>query len=219
MRVIIYKLYPSGRILINEFGKGGNNMDVVNGAIVSCWLCENNIDQNAIFCHSCGALQPPRETDYFRRMGFTRKFDIDLEQLDRHYMGFMRPFAPQRFKDKSSQEANFAERHLAFLATAFETLHDPIRRAQYLLDGDDIPHAFAAQKMLDLFEALEKADTPCVVDHLVAQVERQTEQALMEMASAFRTGKNVEAAKQLAILHQIDLFIVDARAKRHELEA
>lgn len=194
-------------------------MNIVDGAAGSCWLCETKVDENAIFCHNCGALQPPKEQDYFRRLGLSRKFDLELGQLDRHYKGFIRPFAPQRFKDKSSQEANFAERHLSILNTAYETLKDPIRRAMYLLEAEEIPHQDAALKFVDQFEELEEAEQPCVVDRLVAQIERQTEQALMEMASAFRTQKIAEAAKQLAYLQQIDLFIVDARIKRRELEA
>ena len=62
-----------------------------DGGIVACWSCRGPVTALALFCHTCGAVQPPRQVDHFARLGLARGFEVDLAELDRRY--FVRSYA------------------------------------------------------------------------------------------------------------------------------
>ena len=46
------------------------------GTVDSCWSCGTM--RAAHFCESCGKVQPPAPSDYFRFFGLTRKLNVDV---------------------------------------------------------------------------------------------------------------------------------------------
>src|SRR5215813_7970957 len=102
--------------------------------LVACWSCHGPVAPAALFCHVCGAVQPPRGRDHFARFGFAPAFEIDAGELDRRYFAFQRNLHPDRFARRSARERAIAESQSASLNQAYEILKDPLQRAGYLLE-------------------------------------------------------------------------------------
>ena len=113
----------------------------------------------ALFCHTCGAAQPPAQLDHFRRLGLEPDFDVDLDMVEKRYLGFQRAIHPDRFATKPAKERVLAERQAVALNEAYEVLKDPLRRAAYLLGLNGIDAAVSKDETVRdpelLMEAME----------------------------------------------------------------
>jgi len=50
--------------------------------LTSCWSCKGPVAGQALFCHTCGAIQPPGQLDRFRRLVAARQEIVDEMQHD-----------------------------------------------------------------------------------------------------------------------------------------
>jgi molecular chaperone HscB len=175
--------------------------------IVGCWSCHGPVAGRALFCHTCGAVQPPGQLDHFARLGMERDFQIDSAELDRRYFGFQRNLHPDRFARRSAKERAIAESQSASLNQAYETLKEPLSRAAYLLELAGIRSAAAHAATVDdeelLTEALEnrealmEADTLDAVDALTAKALASSIACLNDLGKAF-AANDLERANRLA---------------------
>ncbi|WP_049973795.1 zinc ribbon domain-containing protein [Azospirillum sp. B4] len=102
--------------------------------MADCWACGKPVSGRALFCHNCGAIQPPADLDAFARLNLERRFDVERAVLDRQRAGFARILDPERLKSRGAQEKALAERYRQAVEQAYVTLRDPAARARYLLD-------------------------------------------------------------------------------------
>lgn len=72
-------------------------------------------------------------TDYFSLLGIAPGFDIDLAALELAYFAAQRQYHPDRFVEKSEKEKLTAAQRSADINAAYQTLKEPLSRAQYLL--------------------------------------------------------------------------------------
>jgi len=114
--------------------RAGASPGSIAGDLEPCWSCGAPVAPRALFCHACGAIQPPRDLDPFARLGMERRFALDPAQLTRQHAGFGRALDPQRFAAKGLREQANAKAQADALQEAFETLRDPVRRAHALLN-------------------------------------------------------------------------------------
>jgi molecular chaperone HscB len=196
--------------------------------IVGCWSCHGPVAGRALFCHTCGAVQPPRQLDHFARLGLERNFDINAADLDRRYFGFQRNLHPDRFARRAAKERVIAESQSASLNQAYETLKEPLTRAAHLLELAGIRSAAAHAATVDdeelLTEAMEnrealmEAETVEVVDALTAKALAAAVNCLADLGKAFREG-DLEGANRLATrLRYWRKLGEEARGKRRLLE-
>jgi len=196
--------------------------------IVGCWSCHGPVTGRALFCHTCGAVQPPGQVDHFTRLGLDRDFQIDGADLDRRYFGFQRNLHPDRFTRRSAKERAIAESQSASLNQAYETLKEPLARAAYLLELAGIRSAAANAATVDdedlLTEAMEnrealmEAETLETVDALTAKALASSISCLNDLGKAFRDN-DLELANRLATrLRYWRKLGEEARAKRRLLE-
>ncbi|TWB42679.1 hypothetical protein [Nitrospirillum pindoramense] len=115
-------------------GVGQGVSGVVPGGMSDCWACGKPVSGRALFCHNCGAIQPPADLDAFARLNLERRFDVERAVLDRQRAGFTRILAPERLKTRGPQERALADRHRQAVEQAYAILRDPAARARYLLD-------------------------------------------------------------------------------------
>lgn len=194
----------------------------IAGDLAPCLVCGRSVVARALFCHSCGAVQPPRAVDHFTRLGLERRFDIDLEQLSRQYTGFSRALAPERFAARGAGQQANARAQAEALSAAFETLHDPVRRARYLLNLTGAPAADAGQddeEVAALSARLSAAPDVAAVDRLAADLGQRIEACIKYLAIAFRNGQTDNAARLLARLERLEALCAEARARRAGLAA
>lgn len=71
--------------------------------------------------------------NYFELFGLPVDYVIDNNSLREHYRELQRVVHPDRYASASDQEKRLALQGAAYVNEAFETLTDPMLRAQYLL--------------------------------------------------------------------------------------
>jgi molecular chaperone HscB len=107
-------------------------LEQINGGErASCWSCGEM--RAALFCESCGKLQPAVPTDYFSFFGLPRKLNVDTARLERDFYQFSRKLHPDLFSRATPQEQEWSLQKSSQMNDAYRTLKDPIARTEYLL--------------------------------------------------------------------------------------
>lgn len=128
-----------------------------------CWHCQSEI-HGEYFCGQCVKVQPlSKELDYFTCLGLPRLLTIDPDDLEARFYKLSRTFHPDFYQNKQESEQAISLGNSALLNTAYRTLKDPIRRAEYLLrleagSAKDIrtsPPADLFEQILSLQEDIE----------------------------------------------------------------
>jgi molecular chaperone HscB len=194
----------------------------------SCWSCKGPVAGQALFCHTCGAIQPPGQLDRFRRLGLEPDFDIDLDTVEKRYLGFQRAVHPDRFAAKPPKERAFAEQQAVALNEAYETLKDPLRRAAYLLSLKGVDAAVSKDETvrdpellmeaMEAREALMEANSIEKVEKLQAKAGADAIGILSELSKAFARD-DLKAANRLTTrLKYLRKYLEETRARRISLE-
>tara|TARA_B100000676_G_C18087729_1_gene856504 strand:+ start:624 stop:1265 length:642 start_codon:yes stop_codon:yes gene_type:complete len=102
--------------------------------VFPCWSCKGPVSDSSAFCETCGAVQPPGRANHFVCFGLKPSFDVDVVLLDQHYFDLQRNLHPDRFATSSAQEKSLSQRQATAINDAYETLKDPLSRADYLID-------------------------------------------------------------------------------------
>ena len=196
--------------------------------LTSCWSCKGPVTAQALFCHTCGAAQPPAQLDHFRRLGLEPDFDVDVDIVEKRYLGFQRAIHPDRFATKPAKERAFAERQAVALNEAYETLKDPLRRAAYLLRLNGIDAAVSKDETVrdpDLLmeamearEALMDANSIDKVEKLQAKAGADAIAILSDLSKAFASD-DLKAANHLTTrLKYLRKYLEETRTRRIALE-
>jgi len=197
-------------------------------SVVGCWSCRGPVAGAALFCHTCGAVQPPSAADHFARLGLPRGFDVDAAELDRRYFAFQRNLHPDRFARRSARERAIAESQSASLNQAYETLKDPLARAGYLLQlggrRSAAVHAATVDdeelltEAMENREALMEAEDVEAVEALTSRAVAAAVACLADLTAAF-AQEDLEAADRLTTrLRYWRKLGEEARAKRRRLD-
>ncbi|MEX2299019.1 MAG: Fe-S protein assembly co-chaperone HscB [Dongiaceae bacterium] len=193
-------------------------------SIGSCWSCHGPVDSVALFCHVCGAIQPPGVADHFKRLGLTPRFDLDPVEIGRRYVAFQQRLHPDRFAGKSTRERAIAEQHAVNLNEAHETLKDPLRRGAYLLqlagrasptaENRTVDDQALLMETMERREALSDASSIDRVAALAAAAATDEEILLDALKSAFDADNLNAATGLLTRLRYLRKFAEEARARR-----
>ncbi len=71
--------------------------------------------------------------NYFQLFNIEVSFDVDLSQLSQTYQTLQKAVHPDRFANASSQEQLLAVQKSAEINDAYQTLKQPLKRAEYIL--------------------------------------------------------------------------------------
>jgi molecular chaperone HscB len=103
--------------------------------------------------------------DFFRRLGFPRRFVLDAAELERAYLAHSRAVHPDFHLAGPSADLSASLELSAAVNEAYNTLRDPFARAEHLLaleggpatgESKQMPPAFLAE-MLDAREEIEQS--------------------------------------------------------------
>ncbi|MEZ5831404.1 MAG: Fe-S protein assembly co-chaperone HscB [Dongiaceae bacterium] len=205
-----------------------NDTPAARAGLTSCWSCKGPIAAQVLFCHTCGAIQPPGQLDHFRRLGLEPTFDVDLDLIEKRYLGFQRAIHPDRFATKPAKERAFAEAQAVALNEAFETLKDPLRRAAYLLRLNGIDASVSKDETvrdpellmeaMEAREALMEATSIEKVEKLQAKAGADAIAVLSELSKAFASD-DFQAANRLATrLKYLRKYLDETRTRHIALE-
>jgi molecular chaperone HscB len=138
---------------------------------VLCTSCQKPMD-SPVCCAGCGALNPlpPSLFTYFELFGIAPGYEVDPAELRRKYLSLSRSIHP----DVAGRDSDKVRRQSLELSSglnrAYETLRDPVARAEYLLRmaggpsaGDDksVPGPLLAEIMMireEIDEARQAGD-------------------------------------------------------------
>lgn len=187
----------------------------IEGDLEICWACGRGMSRRALFCHVCGAVQPPRDLDHFERLGLERRFDVELDELERKYQGFSKALDPNRFAARGARSQEFARRQADALSLARDALREPVRRARYLLEVLGIPPAPQADEEIAEFQELSMEPLDRVaVDRLAGAAARRVAESVAELCVAFRRDAFTEAATVLRRLEVLEGIEAEIRSRR-----
>ncbi len=182
----------------------------------------------ALFCHTCGAIQPPGQLDRFRRLGIEPDFDLDLDLIEKRYLGFQRAIHPDRFASKPAKERALAEAQAVALNEAYETLKDPLRRAAYLLSLKGIDASVSKDETvrdpellmeaMEAREALMEATSIAKVEKLQAKAGADAIAILSDLSKAFASDDLAAANRLTTRLKYLRKYLEETRTRRIALE-
>jgi molecular chaperone HscB len=102
----------------------------------SCWGCQTPCD-DPHHCGTCGVILPnPRSLDHFEVLQIPKQYVVNSADLRKAYLDLSRRFHPDRFGQRSVKERRLAVEKSASINTAYKTLLDPVKRAEYLLSQE-----------------------------------------------------------------------------------
>jgi molecular chaperone HscB len=178
-----------------------------------CWSCEKNAG-DGMLCAGCGAVQPPdRTADYFRVLGLPRKFEVNVDDLERRYKEMTKVLHPDRFARADGRARRASLERSVQLNLAWRILSQPVSRAEYLLslEGIELGEPAGSKKsgeadsrstqpvdtallveVMELREALAEARAradSAKVASLVAGVQAHHDREMVEVAAGFAAGQ------------------------------
>ena len=193
-------------------------------ALVPCWSCKGPVASRALFCSVCGAVQGPGPVDHFARLGLRPTFEIDMDELERQYLGFQRRLHPDRFASKSPKERALSQSQATALNEAYETLKNPLKRAAYLLEllgrkvdltgCGTISDPELLMEQMEKREALADATTVEAITKLSAEADAEVLAAQCHISAAFTAGDLDQAAHLCTRLKYLTKLAEEARTKK-----
>lgn len=195
--------------------------------VMPCWSCKGPVGEGALFCPTCRAVQPPGQVDHFSRLGLEARFDLDQAELDRRYFERQRLLHPDRFATRTTRERVLSQQQATSLNDAYETLKEPLHRADYLvhLQGSGVLHEGChlvndpevLMEAMELREALAEADTIEEV-HAVAQRARSDIATCIDrLERLFAAGDLEGACKMTTRLKYLTKLADEVRTRRTRL--
>lgn len=192
----------------------------------ACWSCKGPVVAAALFCPTCKAVQAPAPVNHFQRLGLEATFDVDVPALDRLYFDLQRQLHPDRFATKAPKERALSQQQATALNDAYETLKDPLKRADYLVhlkgvsvlpEGCNLVRDQSIlMEAMEMRERLAAAATLADITAISRDTKAEMDDVVTGLSLAFRGG-DVEGACQLTTLlkylHKMMGEVRQARAR------
>lgn len=177
---------------------------------VVCTHCGKNM-YSPLCCAGCGALNPiPPEGlsfNYFEIFGLPVGYDVDTAALHRQYLALSRGVHPDARAEQSEEVRRQALALSAELNRAYDTLRDPVARAEYLLalaggplpaEDKSVPPRLLGEVMTlrEEIEAAAGVHRAEALRELRATISARVQAVLEEIAAAARQREPDEAARR-----------------------
>lgn len=168
--------------------------------------------------------------NFFELFGLPVGFGLDKAELSERYRELQRLVHPDRFASGSDQERRISLQQATQVNEAFETLKDPLKRAQYLLqlngledDGQQTTKdtAFLMGQMElreELAEARHQADPHAALDKLMRQIGDMIKTVVTQMTLQFESATPEQLAAASESVRKMQ-FLNKLHAEAEALEA
>ncbi|MCW5700197.1 MAG: Fe-S protein assembly co-chaperone HscB [Rhodospirillales bacterium] len=200
------------------------SVDVAIGSVSPCWSCRGPVVNGDVFCGTCDAVQPPGQLDHFRRLGLKPGFNVDVAILNRLYFDCQRRLHPDRFASRTPRERALSQQQSTSVNEAYETLRDPLKRADYLvhLQGSGVLtegcNLVADQELLteslELRELLAEAETIAEVAALEKRAANDIKSCIDDLSRAFADVRLEQACRLTTRLKYLKKLEDECRVRR-----
>ncbi len=210
--------------MMRTVSQTASETDGVTRTRPSCWSCRGPVDAVNPFCTACEAVQPPGQADHFTRLGLKAGFSVDPAEIDRRYFDLQRRLHPDRFATRTPKERALSQQQATSLNDAYETLKDPLKRADYLLKlrGMDVlaegcnlvndPELL--MEAMERREALAEARTPADVDAIIRETRTDIDACIVGLDRAFGDGDNEAAGRLTTRLKYLQKLADETRVRK-----
>jgi len=182
---------------------------------------------SAPFCATCGAVQPPGQADHFARLGLEATFTVEQRDLDRVYFDLQRQLHPDRFATRSPREKSLSQQQATALNEAYETLREPLSRADYLVhlkgmgvlpEGCNLVNdQMLLMESMELREALAEAEAPMDVDAITTRANDDIKDCIAQLATLFADDDIEGACRLTTRLKYLKKLAEECRARKIKL--
>lgn len=189
-----------------------------------CWSCKGPVPAGQAFCPTCDAVQPPGQVDHFARLGIEAGYDLAAADLDRRYFALQRRLHPDRFATRTPKERALSQQQATSLNDAYETLKDPLKRADYLVhlrgsgvlpEGCDmINDPVVLMEAMELRERLSESESPSEVDAIYEQTAGDIRECIEELKRVFAAGELKAACRLTTRLKYLTKLSAEVKARR-----
>lgn len=163
--------------------------------------------------------------NYFVLFGLPQGFHLNAEALASRYRELQRQYHPDRFAHHPEEQQK-AVQWSAQLNTAYGVLHNPVKRASYLLELANHPISLTTSiadtdflmSQLELREQLDEANSPEQLVGLRLEVEEWLESLAREFVLDYDDEDWPEAQDTVRKMHFMSNFLADIRQHEDRLE-
>jgi len=172
-----------------------------------------------------------RSHNFFEIFSLAQSWEVDIDQLDLRFRNLQQEFHPDRYASKSDFEQRLAMQTAATINQAYQTLKNPLLRAQYLLklegfDANQETHITADSQFLMnqmlLREALSEAkfseDPLKALASLSIEALENTAALQSEFAQQYRANAYNKAFDTLAKMQFASKLVNDIAQLEAQLE-
>jgi len=133
--------------------------------------------------------------NYFELFSIEVTFDVDLQQLSTSYQTLQKTVHPDKFAHASEQEQRIAVQKSAHINDAYQTLKNPLLRAEYMLvqRGVEMPneqHSFNDTSFLmhqmELREMIEDVNSSSNIDTALLEIQNILSSEYLQLSQAMR---------------------------------
>jgi molecular chaperone HscB len=141
--------------------------------------------------------------NYFELFDLSVEFTIDLTELSLRYQTLQKTVHPDKFAHLSDQEQRIAVQKSAHINDAYQTLKNPLQRAEYLLThrGVDMPneqHTFGdtsfLMRQMELREMLAEVKFSYDVDSALSAAQTELDNEYLEHFNLLQAQINENSA-------------------------
>jgi molecular chaperone HscB len=183
---------------------------------VRCTTCAQPLE-SPICCTNCGALNPyPLDKlSYFDLFGMAPTYDLDEQVLHRKYLALTRNVHPDVAGQASQENRQHALAISSEMNRAYDTLRDPVARAEYLLslscgaaapDSRSVPQQLLGEVMM-LREEIEEAHAAgdqVAIGRLRRQVSEHQRSCMEAITSLSRSLHDGRAETRRSLREQLN---------------
>ena len=152
-------------------------------------------------------------SNFFELFDLPVSYDVDLTQLQQHYMKLQKQLHPDRFVNRSDQEKRLSMQHTSWINEAQTTLKDPVLRACYLLklkgvdvslENETTMDAVFLMQQLELRERLEhirlnyktaQDDPVSMLDSMAKEIKNSTKEMKQGFAESYQAEQFDDACE------------------------
>ena len=136
---------------------------------------------------------------FFELFKLKKEFAINLDDLEKHYIALQSQYHPDKFVGKAPEEIAQATQNSSFINDGYNSLKDPVKRAQLLIQHtENINDPAVLMEIMELRESIEESSD---LDELYLQVNGQIKDVESSFDEAFKSN-NIEQLNKLFLKMQ-----------------
>ncbi|OBZ87655.1 Iron-sulfur cluster co-chaperone protein HscB, mitochondrial [Choanephora cucurbitarum] len=181
-----------------------------------CWQCQAPNKPSSLFCESksCSVIQPiPPSLNYFNLLQVGEgqekekpSFNIDLKALKKRFLILQQKAHPDSYSQAAKQELDYAQLQSSIINKAYNTLKNPLSRAQYILkqqgievdESESLNDPELLMEVMEFREELEEVSSEEELKPLKQRNDERYQETVNRLQDAFEK-QDYDRAKELAI--------------------